>query len=92
MTPVMAVAAAVVGLSGGQLSELDADDLSEKEAVIVGSHTSPGIWKELIACIAAGRIDLAPLVSHTIPLDEAEKAFQVLDDPEEKATKVVLEM
>ncbi|MCP4643776.1 MAG: alcohol dehydrogenase catalytic domain-containing protein [bacterium] len=82
----------VVGLSGGQRSAIDADDLSEKETVLVGSHSSPGVWEDLIASVAAGRYDLAPLVSHTIPLDRAEDAFALLEDADQPSRKVVVTM
>ncbi len=83
---------AVVGLSGGLLSAIDADALSEKEATIIGSHSSPGVWENLLACAAAGRYDLKPLVSHTLPLNEARRAFQLLDTPSEPVQKVLLKM
>jgi threonine dehydrogenase-like Zn-dependent dehydrogenase len=82
----------VVGLSGGKLSEIDADDLSEKEVTLIGSHSSPGVWEDLLACAAAGRYDLHSLVSHILPLDEAEHAFQILDKPTEPTQKVLLKM
>jgi alcohol dehydrogenase len=82
----------VVGLSGGQLSEIDADDLSEKEVTVIGSHSSPGVWDDLLACAAAGRYDLKSLVSHTLPLDEASQAFRLLDTPGEPVHKVLLQM
>ncbi|NIA16509.1 MAG: alcohol dehydrogenase catalytic domain-containing protein [Nitrospiraceae bacterium] len=82
----------IVGLSGGQLSSFDADDLCDKEATIIGSHSSPGIWEQLVACVGAGRYDLEALVSHVIPLDKAAEAFALLDDPKQPTQKVVLEV
>ncbi len=82
----------IVGLSGGELSPIDGDALSEKEAVIVGSHSSPGVWDELIALLRAGKLNLNPLISHVVPLDEAARGFGLLEDPNVAAQKVVLEM
>ncbi len=82
----------VVGLSGGLLSEIDADDLSEKEVTVIGSHSSPGVWEDLLACAAVGKYDLKSLVSHTFPLEEAGKAFGLLDKPSEPVHKVLLKM
>ncbi len=81
----------VVGLSGGQLSQFDADDLCDKEASIVGSHSSPGIWEQLINAIGAGRYPLGPLTSHVFPLEQGAEAFRVLDDPTQPTQKVLLE-
>lgn len=85
-------AVVIVGLSGGQLANIDPDELADKEACIVGSHSSPGIWEKLIACIEAGRYDLKALVSHVAPLDDAVHAFEILTDPNEHAQKVLLRM
>ena len=80
----------IVGLSGGQLADIDPDELAEKEARIVGSHSSPGIWERLIACIEAGRYDLKALVSHVVPIENAGHAFEILTNPNEHANKVLL--
>jgi threonine dehydrogenase-like Zn-dependent dehydrogenase len=40
---------------------------------------------------ASGRLDLRPLVSHTIPADRASEAFALLDERGEEAVQVVLE-
>lgn len=82
----------IVGLSGGQLSEIDADEISEKEVTVIGSHSSPGVWEDLLACAAAGRYDLKSLVSHVFSLDQADEAFQLLDSPKEPTQKVILRM
>jgi len=55
-------------------------------------HSSSNVWDDLLACIAAGRLDLKPLVSHVMPLEDSARAFQLLDTPTEPARKVVLVM
>lgn len=82
----------VVGLAGGQLASIDPDDLADKEATIIGSHSSPGVWDKLMASVDAGRYDLKALVSHVVPLDDAARAFGLLTDPDARANKVLLQM
>lgn len=80
----------IVGLSGGQLAEVDPDLVADKELTIVGSHSSPGIWEKLINCVEGGRFDLKSLVSHVIPLEQGGQAFELLCNPTEATNKVVL--
>ena len=81
-----------MGLSGGQHVEIDPDALADAEARIVGSHSSPGIWEQLLACVEGGRFDLKALVSHVLPLEQASDAFNLLNNPKEATNKVVLQM
>jgi len=45
-------------------------------------------WKPAMADVAAGRIDPSSLVSHRLPLDEAQRGYELFDRRE--ATKVLL--
>ncbi|HKU60784.1 MAG TPA: bi-domain-containing oxidoreductase [Gemmatimonadales bacterium] len=41
--------------------------------------------------LGQGRLDLKPLVSHRFPIAEAERAYQVLTDPDARALAIVLD-
>jgi threonine dehydrogenase-like Zn-dependent dehydrogenase len=45
-------------------------------------------WEEALRAVTEGRIDPLPIISHTLPLDEAPKGYELFDRRE--ATKVVL--
>jgi threonine dehydrogenase-like Zn-dependent dehydrogenase len=45
-------------------------------------------WNEAMAAVADGKIDPLPIISHTLPLAEAAKGYELFDRRE--ATKVVL--
>jgi threonine dehydrogenase-like Zn-dependent dehydrogenase len=45
-------------------------------------------WDQAMEAVADGRIDPLPIISHTLPLDEAPKGYELFDRRE--ATKVVL--
>ena len=50
------------------------------------------VWDFQIALdlVAAGRIRLKPLISHTFPLSRIQEAFELLLDKREKAVKVII--
>jgi threonine dehydrogenase-like Zn-dependent dehydrogenase len=45
-------------------------------------------WDRAMAAVAEGKIDPLPIISHTLPLNEAAKGYELFDRRE--ATKVVL--
>jgi threonine dehydrogenase-like Zn-dependent dehydrogenase len=45
-------------------------------------------WEQALEAVADGRIDPLPIISHTLPLEEAPKGFELFDRRE--ATKVLL--
>ncbi len=49
-----------------------------------------GRIKELIDLIAAGRLDLTPLITHRLPLAEAVRAYEIFEKRTDGAIKVLL--
>jgi threonine dehydrogenase-like Zn-dependent dehydrogenase len=45
-------------------------------------------WETAMRAVADGKIDPLPIISHTLPLSEAPKGYELFDRRE--ATKVVL--
>jgi 2-desacetyl-2-hydroxyethyl bacteriochlorophyllide A dehydrogenase len=45
-------------------------------------------WKEAMGAVATGKIDPLPIISHTLPLDEAPQGYELFERRE--ATKVLL--
>jgi threonine dehydrogenase-like Zn-dependent dehydrogenase len=65
-------------------------DLAYKELTIKGTRIyADGDFPKAIMLAAEGKVDLKPLISHTFPLSEAEKAFETAADPA-KSCKVLL--
>jgi threonine 3-dehydrogenase len=48
-------------------------------------------WYEIANLLGSGRLDIAPIITHKFPLEKFEDAFGVLNAPEVKAGKIVLE-
>ena len=76
---------ALVGESKGFLNLEDAD-----EASFSTMYISPVEYPTAVELIARKLVDLKGLVSHRFRLDELEKALQTVDDPKEKALKVII--
>lgn len=54
-----------------------------------GFASTPGSWRRAMALLDSGQVDLAPLVSHVVPLVEWERAFGLVGSTE--AIKVVID-
>ena len=66
-------------------------DFKNRELTITGSHGHPAAMVPTLALVAAGRLAPRQLITHTMPLRDVERAFQVLDTRSEGVIKVVLE-
>ncbi len=60
-----------------------------KELNIRGAHLSPYTYPLAIDCISRGLIDVEPIVTHTMPLERFEEAFQKVVDAKD-SVKVLL--
>ena len=76
---------ALVGESKGYLNLEDAD-----EAHFFTIYISPIEYPAAVELIARKLVDVKGLITHRFKLDEFEKALQTVDNPVEKALKVVI--
>jgi threonine dehydrogenase-like Zn-dependent dehydrogenase len=76
---------ALVGESKGYLNLEDAD-----EAVFFTMYISPVEYPLAVKLIAEKTVDVKGLVTHRFRLVDFERALQTVDDPAEKALKVVI--
>ncbi len=77
---------ALIGESKGYLNLQDAD-----EAKFFTMYISPNEYPLAVELIARELVDVKGLITHKFKLDEFEKAIQTIDDPAEKALKVIIE-
>jgi len=76
---------------GGAVT-FDANEFHFKKLQLRASHAIPNHYFPLAIDLLSRRaVDPEPLLTHTFPTGEAEKAFQRLIDPQEGAIKVVLQ-
>jgi L-iditol 2-dehydrogenase len=61
-----------------------------RELSIIGSTGFSHEFETALSLIASGKLDPAPLITHTFPLEEAQKAFETAADPGANAIKVMV--
>ena len=61
-----------------------------REISIIGSTAFSYEIETVLSLFAAGKLDPMPLVTHTFPLEAAQKAFETAADPGAKAIKVLI--
>jgi threonine dehydrogenase-like Zn-dependent dehydrogenase len=80
----------VVGMYVSESTELQLGISWFRQLKILFSGVCPihAWWDQAMEAVADGRIDPLPIISHTLPLDEAPKGYEMFERRE--ATKVVL--
>lgn len=74
----------------GRPAEIDLDQMVIKELTMTGTWgTIPSSWVTTLKLMASHKIDVAPLITHRLSLDEWEMGFQLME--EQKAIKVLFE-
>ena len=61
-----------------------------KQLEVYGAVGNPLVWEPLLDLVAAGRINLKDMVTHTFPLDKIGDAFQLLTDKDQDPIKAVV--
>lgn len=72
-------------------AEFDLQQLVAREHSFIGSYASSGEFRDCIELVASGRINVEPLISDVLPLEEGPRAFERLLEAEENLLKIVLE-
>lgn len=75
--------------NGAKLS-LDAFTIFRRGLRILSSFTSVRNTQQAVRLLASGRIEVADLVSHTLPLDDFEKGIGFIERGDEGAMKVII--
>lgn len=64
-----------------------------KELNIIGTRAASNVdWQPSIDLVENGSINLKPLVTHILPLQEARRAFALMDEGAEGVIRIVVEM
>lgn len=78
---------ALVGVRG-QSMEIDLDPMIEKELTMTGTWgTLPSSWVTTLRLMGSRKIDVSPLITHRISLDEWQKGFELMET--QQAIKVL---
>jgi threonine dehydrogenase-like Zn-dependent dehydrogenase len=85
---------ALLGIAGEgkTLAPLPADRIALRDLELIGSvgYTS-AVWARVVSLLADRRVDLSPIVTHRFPLEQFERAFDLLEHREGIVGKIVLE-
>lgn len=81
----------VLGTFGKGPQSIPAYAFKNRELTLLGSHGHPDTFVPTLALVADGRIRPGDLITHTLPLGEADRAFALLDSRADGVVKVVLE-
>jgi L-iditol 2-dehydrogenase len=82
--------AVLVGLPPDPLVELDIVAAASREISIHGEFRYGNTYPTALALTAAGRIDMAALITHRFPLAQADAALAFADSHKHEAMKVVV--
>jgi L-iditol 2-dehydrogenase len=72
-------------------TEFNLQELVSRELTFTGSYASAGEFRTCIDLIASGKINVGPLVSEVLPLQEGPAAFKRLLEGKENLLKIILE-
>lgn len=72
-------------------AEFDLQELVARELTFTGSYASSGEFQKCIDLVASGKINVEPLISDVLPLEEGPRAFERLLKAKEHLLKIVLE-
>jgi L-iditol 2-dehydrogenase len=72
-------------------AEFDLQQLVAREHTFIGSYASSGEFRDCIDLVATRKINVEPLISEVLPLEEGPDAFDRLLKGEENLLKIVLE-
>jgi threonine dehydrogenase-like Zn-dependent dehydrogenase len=78
------------GVHGSPVPDVPLDRMVLKDLRVYGSLTNRTGWSDLIELVACGRLNLARLVTHTFPLDQAAAAWAASRDRASGCIKAVL--
>jgi L-iditol 2-dehydrogenase len=71
--------------------ELPLQRMVLEEMDVFGVRANPGTCAEVIPLIAAGRIDVAAVTTHTFPLRDFRRAFETFTQRLDGALKVLIQ-
>lgn len=80
----------LAGVSGKKDVPLDTDRIVLDEIEVVGSRGAPNALSESVSLLSSGRINVKPLVTHTLPLSEIQRGMDIFTRRLEDVIRVAL--
>jgi len=80
------------GLPEGPMDGLPLDILLFKELTVVSSTGAPSLWPTAMDYLCRGHLRVAPIVSHSFPIEKAPETLDYIRDNPKEIVKAVFEM
>jgi S-(hydroxymethyl)glutathione dehydrogenase/alcohol dehydrogenase len=80
----------VVGSFAQNRATVPIIDFKFSEKSLIGSQGMPEGYDHVFDLMAAGRLDVEPLITHRVPLTQAPHALELMERKAEEVMKVVL--
>lgn len=81
------------GITSPTIENFNSYSLYYKDLIIIGSRAMQLIdWPISINLAKKGKIDIGAIITHRLPLEDLIKGFEMLNDPSQKALRVVIEI
>jgi 2-desacetyl-2-hydroxyethyl bacteriochlorophyllide A dehydrogenase len=78
---------------GKTLDSVPANRFSLRDLELIGSFSyTSAAWARVVSLLADRRVDLLPIVTHRFPLEDFERAFDLLEARNGTVAKIVLEL
>jgi 2-desacetyl-2-hydroxyethyl bacteriochlorophyllide A dehydrogenase len=82
----------VMGVFAGERNSIPAEEVRRLEIVIKGARGRyAGQFAECLRMIETGKLNLAPMLTHRVPLAQAVEGLLMMEEKQEGAIKVILE-
>jgi len=80
-----------VGTFGENKATLRIVEFKDREMTLKGSRGHPGAFPHCIRLVRSGKVCLEQMLTHRIPLEEAEEGLKMMEEKRGGAIKVILE-
>jgi len=74
------------------IDQFDMNQVVLKDLVIFGSQSDRTGWEKIIELVSSGALNLKVLITHTFPLEDAPRAYELVGKHEAAAIKAVLQL
>jgi 2-desacetyl-2-hydroxyethyl bacteriochlorophyllide A dehydrogenase len=81
----------VVGSFGQNRATIPIVDFKFNEKELRGSQGAPEGYRPALSLVTAGTVDVKPLITHLLPLEEAERGLLLMDRKAQGVVKVVIQ-
>lgn len=80
----------VVGTFSDNKASLRITEFKDREMELKGARGQHNTFKPCMRLLSTGRVNVKPMISHVLSLQEIESGLQMMTDPAEKVSKIII--